>query len=182
MFSKLLCDWILSCVLSTTPATPLAELYYGTMLYDYYQDDYQQALVDTLIAEQRGDLGADPVKFELAKGSFAFADGMYAMADRTFASVADGELTPLDKMRLSFHLARQDLRRQDWDGVERHVADIDLGKGWLGHERLHPEVEYMRAELATARGNFAAAQAAIDRIEPKSPMRAYALFNLGVAM
>jgi hypothetical protein len=169
-------------VLSTTPVTPLPELYYGTMLYDYYQDDYQQALLDTLIAQQRGDLGADPVKFELAKGSFAFADGMYAMAEQTFASVADGELTPLDKMRLSFHLAREDLRRQDWDGVERNIANIDLGKTWLGHERIHPEVEFMRAELATARGNFPAAQAAIDRIEPKTPMRAYALFNLGVAM
>src|SRR6185295_16694760 len=107
---------------------------------------------------------------------------MFAMAEQTFASVADGELTPLDKMRLSFHLAREDLRRQDWDGVERNIANIDLGKTWLGHERIHPEVEFMRAELATARGNFAAARAAIDRIEPKAPMRAYALFNLGVAM
>jgi hypothetical protein len=178
----LLCDWILSCVLSVQPVTPLPELYYGTLLYDYYQDDYQQALLDALIVEQRGAVGDQVARFELAKGSFAFADGMYAMAEQTFASVGSGELTPLDRMRLSFHLAREHLRRQDWDGVARDLAQIDLGKNWLGHERIHPEVEFMRAELATHNGDFAAAQTAIARIDEMQSMRAYALFNLGVAM
>ncbi len=178
---ELLCDWILSCVLTVQPVTPLPDLYYGTVLYDYYQDDYQQALLDALIVERRGAVGDDPVRLQLAKGSFAFADGMFAMAEQTFASVGDGELTPLDKMRLSFHLAREDFRRQDWAGVERNVANVDLGKSWLGHERIHPEVEFMRAEVATQKGDFAGAQNAIVRIDPKQAFRAYALFNLGVA-
>ena len=84
--------------------------------------------------------------------------------------------------RLSFHLARESFRRQDWAAVERNLVDIDLGKNWLGHERIHPEVEFMRAEVATQRGDFAASQAAIARIDPKQPFRAYALFNLGVAL
>ena len=120
---ELLCDWILSCVLSVQPVTPLPDLYYGTVLYDYYQDDYQQALLDAMIVERRGAVGDDPVRLQLAKGSFAFADGMFAMAEQTFASVGDGELTPLDKMRLSFHLAREDFRRQDWAGVERNLVE-----------------------------------------------------------
>ncbi len=178
---ELLCDWILSCVLTVQPVTPLPDLYYGTVLYDYYQDDYQQALLDALIIEQRGAVGNDPVRLQLAKGSFAFADGMFAMAEQTFASVGEGELTPLDKMRLSFHLAREDFRRQDWAGVERNIANIDLGKSWLGHERIHPEVEFMRAEVATQKGDFSSAQNAIARIDPKAAFGAYALFNLGVA-
>ena len=165
---ELLCDWILSCVLTVQPVTPLPDLYYGTVLYDYYQDDYQQALLDALIVERRGAVGDDPVRLQLAKGSFAFADGMFAMAEQTFASVGDGELTPLDKMRLSFHLAREDFRRQDWAGVERNSSNIDLGKSWLGHERMHPEVEFMRAEVATQHGDFAGAQNAIERIDPKA--------------
>ena len=48
---SLLCDWLLSCVLSVQGPTPLSDLYYGSVLYDYYQDDYQQALLDTLIVE-----------------------------------------------------------------------------------------------------------------------------------
>src|SRR5262249_42008367 len=129
---EFLCDWILSCVLTVQPVTPLPDLYYGTLLFDYYQEDYQQALLDELIIEQRGQVGIDPVRLQLAKGSFAFADGMFSLAEHTFASVGEGELTPLDKMRLSFHLAREDFRRQDWDGVARNLADVDLGKTWLG--------------------------------------------------
>ncbi len=177
-----LCGWLLSCLVTAQPVTPLPDLYYGTVLYDYYQDNPEQALLDTLIIERRGVVGADPVRLQLAKGSFAFADGMFSMAEKTFASVGEGELTPLDKMRLAFHLAREDFRKQDWAGVQRNLVKIDLGKSWLGHERIHPEVEFMRAEVATERGDFAAAQTAIDRIDPKQAFRAYALFNLGVAL
>src|SRR4249920_2513964 len=95
-----LCDWILSCVLSVQPVTPLPDLYYGTVLYDYFQDDYQQALLDALIAERRGAVGDDPIRLQLAKGSFAFADGMFALAEQTFASAGAGALPPIDKMRL----------------------------------------------------------------------------------
>jgi len=179
---EFLCDWILSCALTVQPVTPLPDLHYGTLLFDYYQEDYQQALLDESIIEQRGQLGGDSARWQLAKGSFAFADGMFAMAEKTFASVQAGELTPLDKMRLSFHLAREDFRRQDWDGVERNIADIDLGKTWLGHERMHPEVEFMRAQVAIQHGDFAGARTAVERIDPKQAFRAYALFNLGVAL
>ncbi len=179
-----LCDWILSCVLSVQPVTPLPDLYYGTLLYDYFQDDYQQALLGALIAERRGAVGEDPTRLQLAKGSFAFSEGMFALAEQTFASAGADALPPLDKMRLSFHLARESFRREDWDGVERNLVDIDLGKSWfgLGQQRVHPEVEFMRAELATHRGDYGAARTAIERIDPKQPYRAYALFNLGVAL
>ncbi len=66
---EFLCDWILSCVLSVQPVTPLPDLYYGTVLYDYYQDDYQQALLDALIVERRGVVGDDPVRCNWPKAA-----------------------------------------------------------------------------------------------------------------
>ena len=63
------------------------------------------------------------------------------------------------------------------------IVDIDLGKSWLGHERMHPEVEFMRAELAThARRLRRRHGPQSSESIPKQPFRAYALFNLGVAM
>lgn len=177
----LFCDWLLSCMVAATPVTPLPDLYYGTVLYAYYQEDTSQALLETLIAQERGQVGEDPVRYELAKGSFAFAEGMYAMAEETFASVADGELTPLDRMRLSFHLAREHFRRENWDRVAELISDVDLGKSWLGRGRYHPEVEFMRAELATRNGQWSEARSAIEHIDAKTPFHAYSLFNLGVA-
>jgi hypothetical protein len=177
---QLFCDWLLSCAVAVAPVTPVAELEYGTVLYAYYQEDTGQALLETLVAEARGD-GGDPVRLDLAKGSFAFAEGMYRFAEETFATVGAGELTPLDRMRLAFHLAREHFRREEWERVEPLLGEIDLGTTWLGRQRVHPEVEFMRAELATRRGDLAGARAAIGRIDRKSRQFAYALFNLGVA-
>jgi len=177
----LFCDWLFSCAVAAMPTTPVSDLHYGTALYAYYQDDTEQALLETLVVERRGLVGDDPVRIDLAKGSFAFAEGLYRFAAETFDGVAPSSLEPIDRMRLSFHLAREYFRRGAWDQVEPLLGDIDLGTTWLGRERVHPEVEFMRAEIAARRGDFASARAAIDRIDEKSPHHAYALFNLGVA-
>lgn len=179
---SLLCDLILSCTLVAQPVTPVEDLYYGTMLYAYYQDDFQQALLETLIAEQLERRGKDAVRFDLAKGSFAFADGMYRYAEQTFAGLQQGQLTELDSMRLTFHLAREHFRREDFARAGDDLDTIDLGKTWFGRERFHPEVEFMRAELATQAGDFDGAQRAVQRIDETNQLRAYALFNLGVGL
>ncbi|TDJ22061.1 MAG: hypothetical protein E2O58_12625 [Gammaproteobacteria bacterium] len=177
-----LCDLILSCTLVAQPVTLVEDLYYGTVLYAYYQDDFQQALLDTLVAERLERRGQDVVRFELAKGSFAFADGMYRYAEQTFADLQADQLTGLDSMRLTFHLAREHFRREDFARAGNDLQAIDLGKTWFGRERFHPEVEFMRAELATQAGDFDGARRAIQRIDETDGLRAYALFNLGVGL
>lgn len=176
-----LCELILSCVLAAPGAKPVEELTYGTLLFSYYQEDHAQALLEAEVAKAQGRRGADPVRFDLAAGSFAFSEGMYGMARDTFASVAAAELTDLDRMRLAFHLAREYHRRSDWDALALELDKIDLGKSWRGREKFHPEVEFMRAELAVERGQLTLAQSALDKLEPDDPLQAYGLFNLGVA-
>ena len=175
------CELILSCMLTAPGAKPIDELTYGTVLYAYYQQDYQQALLDTLVAEEQGRQGENAVRFELAKGSFAFADGMYAYARETFGAVDPSELTKIDEMRLSFHLAREYHRRGELDEVAASLEKIDLGKSLFGRRKFHPEVEFMRAEVAMQSQDFAAAEAALDKMDREDPLRAYGLFNLGVA-
>jgi len=176
-----LCELLLSCVLTAPGAKPIDELTYGTVLYDYYQQDYQQALLDTLVAEAQHRQGDNRVRFDLAKGSFAFADGMYAYAHETFAAIDPAELSKIDEMRLAFHLAREYHRRGDYAQVAANLAKIDLGTGLFGRGRFHPEVEFMRAEVAMHGKDFTAAEAALDRIDRQDPLRAYGLFNLGSA-
>jgi len=175
------CELILSCVLVAPGAKPIDELTYGTVLYAYYQQDYQQALLDTLVAEEQGRRGDNTVRFDLAKGSFAFIDGMYGYARNIFDGVDPGEMTELDRMRLAFHLAREYHRRQDWPQLAAALEQIDLGRTWSGKEKFHPEVEYMRAEVAIEKGDFSTARRTLEKLEPEDPLRAYTLFNLGVA-
>jgi len=176
------CELLFSCLIAAPGAKPVDELTYGTLLYSYYQQDYQQALLEALVAERQGRRGDDPVRFELAKGSFAFADGMYDYASRTFNSVDPGELDELDRMRLAFHLAREYYRRQDFSRLGGELAQVDLGRSWIGRQRFHPEVQFMRSELAVHEGRYADAEAALTPVDSDDPLRAYGLFNLGVAL
>lgn len=176
-----ICELILSCVVAGPVGKPVDELTYGNVLYSYYQQDYQQALLDTMVAETQGRRGANPARFDLAKGSFAFQDGMYDLARETFAAVDPAELTELDQMRLAFHLAREYHRRGDYAAMTVELDKVALKGNWFGRARFHPEVEYMRAEGAMAAGDLAAAEATLAHLPDDDPLLAYGLFNLGVA-
>ncbi len=179
---QFLCELLFSCTVLAPVAQPVDELTYRTVLYEYFQEDYQGALLNALVAEAQQRRGDNPIRFELAEGSFAFADGMYGYANEVFNAIPEGELTELDNMRLAFHLAREYHRRQDWAQLEPQLAKIDLGKTWLRKkQKSHPEVEFMRAELAVQQGNFDAARGYFDLMGEEHPLRAYGLFNLGVA-
>ena len=176
-----ICELILSCVVAAPVGKPVDELTYGTMLYSYYQQEYQQALLETMVAESQGRRGEDTVRFDLAKGSFAFSEQMYETARSTFDSVDEAELTELDQMRLAFHLAREFHRRGDYAGMESQLDKIALQSNWLGRARFHPEVEFMRSEAAMAAGEHAEAEAYLEVLDDDDPLLAYGLYNLGVA-
>jgi len=176
-----ICELILSCVIAAPVGKPVDELTYGSMLYSYYQQDYQQALLETMVAEAQQRRGEDTVRFDLAKGSFSFSDRMYETARTTFESVDPAELTQIDQMRLAFHLAREYHRRGEYAGMEAQLDRIDLKSNWLGRARFHPEVEFMRSEAAMAAGNYAQAETNLAILDDDDPLLAYGLYNLGVA-
>lgn len=178
---QIICELLFLCAAASPGAKPIDDLAYGTVLYEYYQQNHQAALLNVLLAESRSQLGEEPVRFELAKGSFAFADGMYGYANDIFAAVPESELTPLDEMRLAFHMSREYHRSQNWQGLGEQLAKIDLGKSWLGKRKVHPEVQYMRAELAVHAGEYDQAELLFDAMEEQSPLRVYGLYNLGIA-
>ena len=177
---QFLCELLFTCTLLGPGAKPVDELTYGTVLYEYFQEEHQAALLNTLVAEAQDRRGEDPIRFELAAGSFAFADGMYAYANEMFAAIPEGELSDLDRMRLSFHLSREYHRRGDWASLGDQLGGIELGKTWLGRQKQHPEVDFMRGELAVQQGDYAAAEGFFAAMDEENPLRAYGLFNLGV--
>ena len=175
------CELLFICAAAAPGAQPIDDLAYGTVLYEYYQQDFDAALLQTLISQQRGYMGEDPIRFQLAEGSFAFAGNMYGYANEVFSQVSDEEMTELDRMRLAFHLAREYHRRQDWEALAPELEKIQLGKSFWGRQYVHPEVEYMRGELAVQQAQWEVAEQAFAAMEETNPLRAYGLFNLGVA-
>ncbi len=175
----LLCELLFSCGLGFE-AMPLDELTYRTVLYDYYQEQYDDALVRTLVAEAQNRTGEDSDRFTLARGSFAFKDGMYGYARETFDSVDADELSREERIRLAFHLARVHHQRQDWPALERELGVFSNLEANLEEPLTHPEVAFMKVDLALAKGDTAAALSALGTLPENDPYRAYALYNLGV--
>ena len=95
-----LCKLIFTCAAATEPeVSPRSELVYGTVLYDYYQQNYSDALLQVRVAQAQGYTEGAETKFKLAEGSFAFSDQMFEYANATFESVDPNELTEIDNLR-----------------------------------------------------------------------------------
>ena len=176
------CELLFACTIAAPVGAPIEDLTYGTVLFEYYQEDYQQALLVAEVAKHQDRRGEHQIKFDLATGSFAFADRMYGYANEVFATIPEGELSKLDEMRLAFHLSREYHRQGAWHELSEQLAKIELGKTWLrGKQITHPEVEFMRAELAVQQGDYNKAQQHFRLMGDNHPLAAYGLYNLGIA-
>lgn len=176
-----LCKLIFTCAAVAEPEmTPHADLVYGTVLYDYYQEDYSEALLQVRVAQAQGYTEGAETKFKLAEGSFAFSDQMFGYAKRAFDSVEESELTDIDQLRLAFHLSREYFRTGEWEKLNDSLGSIDLGtKGLFNRKRFHPEVEFMRSEVAISNSDFEAAREHLDLLDNDEILKMYGLYNLG---
>ena len=179
-----LCHLIFTCAAAAEPEiTPHSELVYGTVLYDYYQENFSDALVQVRVAQTQGYTEGAETKFKLAEGSFAFSDQMFDYANATFEAIDPSELSELDNLRLAFHLSREYFRKGDWDALSESLARIDLGTTkFFSKQRFHPEVEFMRSELALREGDLSKAQSHLDLLDKNDVYRLYGLYNLGGAL
>ena len=122
--NTILCNLLITCVVGMQDISPLEELSYGTVLYEYYQEQYEAAMVQALMAESQNRTGDDPLRFQIAKGSFAFANGMFNYAHDVFSDLDADQLSVLEQQRLAFHLAREYFRRQDWNKLASQLKLI----------------------------------------------------------
>jgi hypothetical protein len=184
-----LCDWLLGCLVPASVATP-ADLLYRSVLYPVYQDDDERALVQAMAISARTtdyQPGAAQ-RLQLAQAASAFAIGARGIAldaSRTLEGVSPG---PQERIRLALLRARDSYRRQDWAGLDTELATIAHARNEQPATPAMPatidtEIAFMRAELATARGDFDRAQYIITtELPPQDSLRAYAMFNLGVVL
>jgi hypothetical protein len=182
------CDWLLGCPIAATVAVA-TELQYRSVLYTTFQDQHEQALVDSMSLLALA--GEDPtarLHLELAQLNAATALGMHDLVDDTAAKLNAAQTEPRLRIRLGFLHARNCHARQAWPCLKDSLQQFDQARRELQDAAAVPaptdaEVSFMRAELATADGDFDRAQYIIStELSPKENFRAYALFNLGVRL
>ena len=181
-----LCDWLLGCLVSASARSP-SDLRYRSILYPIYQGQHEAALVQAMAITARPHDESD-TRLQLALVSAAFATGAHGIALETAAAFDGAQRAPQERIRLAFLRAGDSHRGQDWPQLESAIDEIDRVRA-QSHEtppipaRIDAEIQFMRAELATAQGDFDRSQYIIgNQIAPQDSLRAYALFNLGVAL
>ena len=185
---QVVCDWLIGCLLASPVASP-AELQYRAIVYQLDQQRNERALIEilatqALAVEQPG----DHVRYKLAEVSAAYAAGLRSIAQDAAAILDAEQLGPQDRIRVALLRARDHQQHREWTALEREVAQIDRVRGELGPQAPLPaeigaEIAFMHAELATASGDVDRAERIIrDDIPARDSLRAFALFNLGVAL
>ncbi len=182
------CDWLFGCPIAAATAIA-ADLQYRSVLYPTYQDQHEQALVESMsLLALAGEEPTARMHLQLAQLNAATALGMHDIVDDIATTLDTGQTDPRVRIRLGFLHARDCHERQEWPCLKRSLQQFDQARRELHDAAPVPasidaEISFMRAELATADGDFDRAQYIIStELSPKESFRAYALFNLGVRL
>lgn len=168
------------------PST-VQDLRYGVSLYHYFQRNYQTALIELLIAEQRGGIQGHANSGELMRGGLQLAMGMEKQASELFERVITEQTSPRIRNVAWFYLAKLRYQRGNTVGA---VAAVSKVSGELPDE-MADELTALQVNLAVQQGDFAGAEAQLathvqsseefQQPEKMSAWLPYIYYNLGVA-
>jgi len=155
------------------------DLYYGQALYQFFQENELAAITQLMVANERPRHASSQVdEANLLLADLYYGYGLHEKSRDLFAQLLSAEIPSSVQNRVWFNLAR--LRYEQ--GYHEHARDL-LSRI---DEQLAPAFEAERKYLLTNLylGNRQYDQAAdlSNRIDSKSIWKAYARYNLGVAL
>jgi hypothetical protein len=159
---------------------PIQDLYYGDVLYYFFQDDYFTALTRLLAAEIKDRVRHHADDAELLLGGLYLSVGQHREAGAIFSAVLDRPKVPQAvRDRARFFLGKVWYQR----GYLTEAANTLALAGRTG---LTPEMETERRMLLGQAllflGRYDEAVAALSKPEGTPTWRAYADYNRGVAL
>ena len=154
------------------------DLYYGEVLFHYYQQDYFAALTHLLGAQEqeRIETGGDT---DLLRVGIELTYGLHDNAYAVFKRSLDDHVTPAARDRIWLSLAEIWQRRGYLDRADDALARIGdgLGKGGRAEQAL------LKAHIQMARGNNADAALILATVPTVPPdWSAYLRYNQAVAL
>jgi hypothetical protein len=154
------------------------DLRYGVVLYDFYQDDYFQALTELLLGEQKQDMPHHAEFASLLRGGISLSYGMDDESRAIFNQLLAQHPKPAVRDRAWFYLGKSFYQRGDLPSA----ADLLGRSGTDLPPVLATERDYLRASIALKNGDTSAAAAfdAKNNDVEENPWLPYLLYNLGV--
>ena len=162
------------------PPVPIRDLYYGDVLYYFYQDDYFDALLHLTAAQAANRIAHHGDDAELLLGGLYLSLGQHREAGQIFADVLARKDVPAPvRDRARFFLGKVWYQRGYFD----KAVDALQSAGSAGlTPAMDAERQMLLAQSLMAEKNYAQAISVLDHWQVPGVWQAYAQFNLGVAL
>ncbi len=158
--------------------TYIQDLHYGEVLFYYYQDDFFTALTHLQAARMLQRLPNHGEEAELLLGGLFLSYGQHNEAGAIFRRLLDGNVSESVANRAWFYLAKIWYQRGYYDESRDALSRITRPlPGDLEFER-----HMMAAQVLMHSGRYAEAADILAGWDAPADWKAYAQFNLGVAM
>ena len=155
------------------------DLAYGEVLFDFFQEDYFDALTRLLAAEARNEIPHHQAEAEVMLGGLYLSYGEHRLAGEIFERVLAKSVDPKLNDRCWFFLAKIWHERGYQPEAEAALGRI---KGALPAE-LEPQRQMLLAQVLMDQGRFADALAALESWKrPGDAWLGYAKYNIGVSL
>jgi len=155
------------------------DLAYGEVLFEFFQEDYFNALTRLLAAQQRNEIPHHAAESELMLGGLYLSYGEHRLAGEIFERVLAQSVEPALHDRAWFFLAKIWYQRGYLPEAEAALARIT---GELPEE-IEPQRHMLNAQVLMDQGRFAEALTVLEAWKrPRDTWIGYAKYNIGVSL
>ncbi|MEQ1581243.1 MAG: tetratricopeptide repeat protein [Steroidobacteraceae bacterium] len=154
------------------------DLFYGDVLFHFYQDDYFGSLTRLGASQVLGRLTQQHDEAELLQGALYLSLGQHAEAGRIFRSLLNDNVADTVRNRAWFYLAKVWYQRSYLAEAEQALGSI---KGALP-EPLEGERQLLLAQVLMYQERYDEATRVLESLHSADESASYAKFNLGVAL
>ena len=162
----------------TLAPTTVKDLYYGDVLFYFYQDDYFNALTRLRAAQLKGRVAHHADEAELLLGGLYLSYGEHLEAGAIFDRLLKADAPLSVRNRAWFYLGKVWYQRGYWAQAENALRKVE---GELPSQ-LEAEKRNLLAQVLIQQGRFDDSIALLNGWRGPSDWTAYAQFNLGVAL
>ena len=153
------------------------DLKFGTILFDYYQQNYFNSLIGYEVAKARGELKHQKNEARLLQGGMTLSYGLPQQAEDIFLDLLKQQVSEPDRNKAWFYLAKLYYQKGETDKATETLA---LVKGEIPQE-IKREFNYLATLINIHNDHLDIAEQAIAASAKGSVYEPYLMFNLAAS-